>query len=599
MKRLILSVFMTLLTAVAVKAARAYSEPQTFVQPDGTTLTVMAFGDEHANWLTTTDGVMVVTTGDGFYVAHIGDHGELTATTLLAHAADQRSDAEQQACRAQRQSLFFNRAAKKMREARRAQVTSKSYFPHTGTPRSLVILANFQDVKFTSADPVAQFTQYFTGETQVNLGQNEQKNFTSVQKYFDRSSHGLFVPQFDVVGPIDLPHTMKYYGESEPGSQDDANFSQFCKDAIAAVDDDVDFHQYDNDGDGYAELVCIIFAGYGQSNNSSLPNTIWPKCSGQNVSTKDKVTVNYVNCSAELRLDGSTDINGIGVCVHELSHGMGLPDIYPTVETAYVNNQSMEFFDLMDYGEYANNGYAPVPYNAWEQEVMGWIKVERLTDSQTLSDLLPVVQGGKAYKFGNGANSEEWMYIENVQPRVNEGRIPGFPYGHGLLAYHVAYGKSTVTMGDNPNNTPGQPCVAVVPADGEVISGYLFGKYPDGTPKPYTQDEYLNSLRGDTFPGTTNTTTLSADMNLPNYRFYKGEAKPAFTLRNITENAPAITFDFDNGTPSAIRSVNGDDNGQWSMVGDQWTTIDGIRLNGQPTRKGIYIKGGRKVIVKN
>ena len=31
---------------------------------------------------------------------------------------------------------------------------------------------------------------------------------------------------------------------------------------------------------------------------------------------------------------------------------------------------------------------------------------------------------------------------------------------------------------------------------------------------------------------------------------------------------------------------------------DTWYSIDGIRQQGQPTQKGIYIKGSKKVLVK-
>ena len=84
-----------------------------------------------------------------------------------------------------------------------------------------------------------------------------------VKRYFETSSHGLFTPQFDVVGPVTLPESQDYYGKDE-GSKKDINFTQFCLDAIAAVDDQIDFNVYDNDGNGTAELVCIIYAGYGR-----------------------------------------------------------------------------------------------------------------------------------------------------------------------------------------------------------------------------------------------------------------------------------------------------------------------------------------------
>ena len=40
----------------------------------------------------------------------------------------------------------------------------------------------------------------------------------------------------------------------------------------------------------------------------------------------------------------------------------------------------------------------------------------------------------------------------------------------------------------------------------------------------------------------------------------------------------------------------GMDNGQWTM--DNWYTLDGARLSGKPSAKGIYINNGRKVVIK-
>lgn len=39
-------------------------------------------------------------------------------------------------------------------------------------------------------------------------------------------------------------------------------------------------------------------------------------------------------------------------------------------------------------------------------------------------------------------------------------------------------------------------------------------------------------------------------------------------------------------------------NGQWTMDNAEWRTIDGQKLNGMPTAKGLYIMNGKKVMVK-
>ena len=588
MRRQILSLCLVALTTVSAWAARALSEPVTVRQPDGTELVITLHGDEHIAWLTTTDGTLLVERDNAYYVAAIGDDGVLTATDMLAHAGEARGDQERQTCQEQatRRHLFFDRADRTMQDKRRAQVTGTGYFPHQGSPRCLVILANFSNMTFTNQDPVAQFTQYFNGDTQVNLGQNEQNNLVSVRKYFEQSSRGAFTPQFDIVGPVTLPQTHDYYGTNTGEAGTDIRYGQFCKDVIDAVDDQVDFKNYVNGSGNRAELVCIIYAGYGESVTGNSALTIWPKCGHQGVGTDDGVTVSYVNCSPELfRLSKGTDINGIGLFCHEFSHGMGLPDLYPTDTSARINNQTPEFWDLMDYGEYASNGYAPVPYTAWEQEAMGWLTIEKLTESRQGIVATPLVKGGKAYKFGNGANAEEWMVVESVQPRDTEAGILGFRYGHGLLVTHLAYVGSTVNMTDYPNNTPGVPRVSIVPADGLVINGYKFG---DG--KEYTQQEYINSLYGDPFPGTTGITELNADLELPNYKFYNGDEKPAFRLTNITEDEEtgAVTFDFDSGTTTVVAISDRRDTGD-----NAYYTLDGRRLQGQPRHSGLFIHQGR------
>ncbi len=593
MKRLIIFLLALATTTSVAYAAPAHRLPYTVSQPDGSLLTVTLNGDEHLSWYTADDGTILFKNPDAYYVATISDNGELVASSLPAHNATLRNVEEQQACQQQRQriGLFEKRVTNITEKARQAQVRNTTYFPHVGSPKCLVILAQFSDVKFASSDPHAQFTQYFNGEIQEDLGHNEQRNLVSVKKYFEQSSNGLFSPHFDIVGPVTLSNTQKYYGKDD--KDHDTNFNQFCNDAISAVDKEVDFHDYDNNGDGNAELVCIIYAGYGQNVSGNPDDAIWGKCSYQNLSTADGIKVTYCNCGAELRkVSAGNDINGIGVMVHEFSHGLGLPDLYATVTSAQINNQSPEFWDLMDYGEYGDNGYSPVPYTAWEREAMGWLEIEELKESQTGVTLDPLNKGGKAYKFGNGANSEEFIHLQNVQARDAGDKTLGYFYGHGLLVMHVAYKKSDVTMLDYPNNTAQQPGISIVPADGLVINGYLFGDN-----KPYTQTEYLQSLRGDPFPGTSAATTLSAKQDLPNYQFYNGETTPPFVLENIVENPTTgvITFDFKTDSHDGVDVTLRDFP---STTDDAYYTLDGRCLKGSPTRQGLYLHNGKKIVMQ-
>ena len=472
-----------------------------------------------------------------------------------------------------------------------AMISNGSYLQHTGTPRVLTILADFQDHAFSVNEPVNAFDQYLNGEKQSDLGNKNFLNIASVRKYFETTSNKQFSPQFDIVGPVTLPRTMAYYGGSQPNGSDD-KFSDFCKDAMALVKDMVsDWTVYDNDKDGRIELVCVIYAGYGQ-NQGGADSTIWAKASVQNMKLNDSLRITRFNCSPELFYPQYPDfINGTGVFIHEFSHCMGLPDLYATTSSGYVNNQGMESYSIMDYGLYNYNGYAPCPYTAWEQEVMGWTKIEEVrptADSQQqIADLLPLIEGGKAYKLVNSSNDRDYIVMENIQKRGLN--IKG--EGHGLLVYHVDYPYTSVNMTDSPNNNPGHPSVAIVPAGGTLINSYLRGK-----DKPYTIEEWQESLKSCVFPGTKNVTSLTDQMELPNYCFWDGSK-----AKKTTVMLSAITEDLELGTVSF--TIASDDPTGVENLTPTLSEGEGVcydlqgRKVSRPSR-GIYIVNGRKVVIR-
>ena len=52
---------------------------------------------------------------------------------------------------------------------------------------------------------------------------------------------------------------------------------------------------------------------------------------------------------------------------------------------------------------------------------------------------------------------------------------------------------------------------------------------------------------------------LTANQNLPNYKYYNGEATPKASLQNIREVGGIITFDYNSGTSATVKGdVNGD-----------------------------------------
>ena len=583
------------LTAVSTWAVPALRGSFTVRQPDGTFLTIEQFGDEHHHWTSTSDGTLVINQGGAYYVAAIDHAGCLSATSILAHEAPERDSQEQQqiADQTSRIALFHQRGNDVLTRAMTIPPTG-GYLPHKGTTRVLTILAAFQDSTFTINEPVQAFEQFLNGDEQTDLGNNNHNNLTSVQQYFKICSQEQFCPQFDIVGPITLPHELAYYGGTS-GTGGDDKFYEFCKDAATQAKDMVpDWTVYDNDGDGNVELVCIIYAGYGQNQGGGL-ETIWAKASRKDIRLGDDLSINFFNCSPEhyYPLDNidaqgvaiKDYINGTGVFIHEMSHCMGLPDLYHTTGK-FLNNQGMESWDVMDYGFGNHNTFAPTAYTAWEQEVMGWKEMETVTASRHISGLLPLVEGGTAYKIVNPAKENEYIVMESVMKRgINQ-----YAYNSGLLVYHVDYISSKVGRLDAPNNELGHPRVAVVPASGLLLNVGLCG-----TGKEYTKAQWRASMAAAVFPGTDQVTSLTSDMNLPNYYFYDDDDATlpvGFDLYDITESADGVSFD--------IR-VSGADDIHAPLVtttSDQnFYTLQGVRV-AAPTKGGIYIRDGHKVVVK-
>lgn len=591
MKQIILTILLFVAAATTAFAAKAYSGTIAARQSDGTTVEVRMYGDERLHWFATTDGVLLSRVGTDYYVAAVTAEGELRPTSTLAHEALLRTDSERMLAAGQNRDKFFSAASEAMSKAARREplgTATPSYFPHTGTPKAIVVLVEFDDTKFTVPDPAKVFDQYLNAEQLDDFGHAEQSNYGSVAQYFSDMSFGQFRPQFDVYGPVTVGQKSAYYGQNLYGTTD-YYFEYFLRDAADAAAEVVDFSssEYDSDDDGYVDLVYFIYAGYGESNGAD-ENTIWPKSGTRSVGTYGGKKIcrygvnNELNMYPDFSGFDAPQINGIGLFCHEFSHTLGLPDMYPSAASACVDNQEMEYWDLMDGGEYVYYGYYPAAYTSWERETMGWKSITTLTDNAHI-EARPLDDGGTGYKFCNPDDETDYMVMDVIEKTEWNSHMPG----HGLLVYHVCWLSDEVDLWQSPNNTAGSPNMAVVPADGLLISSYNTS---------YTTSEYSKSHRGDPFPGTSSVTSLSASLGLPNYKWYSGTATVAQGLGNIIEDTEAgtVSFDFYTDFADGIDGVATEPYGNSTIYDLQGRKIS----SASPLQPGIYISGGKTKIIK-
>ncbi len=617
MKKTVL-ILITLLCHLTSHASKGWPYPITVSQPDGTQLTVRINGDADFNWVSTLDGVVLKQEGNGYYVANIDTNGMLSSSGTLAHDADKRSSAEQSLCKKQDVKAFLTVNTRPERLAATRGFGGKgstSFFPHTGSPRAIVLLVQFANRPF-KVQPRKAFNQYLNSmaEKHQDFGNAENRNTGSVKRYFSDMSGGKFKPQFDLYGPITMPKNAAYYGE---GSSSMERYRELVSEACTMMDDSLDFSKYDADKDGNVDLVYIIYAGYGES-VSSIDSTLWPKAfvCGTDIK-KDGKYVRLAGISNEL--NGHPDvhysstsgllINGVGLFCHEFSHCMGLPDFYPTVSPQWTtangkqdfdayDNQGMEEWDVMDNGIYLYNGYSPTAYTAWEREKMGWLTIETLTREGKV-ELKSIDQGGKAYRIKNdkNTNGNEYYIVENIQAKGWNYKLPA----SGMMVSHVEYvpwAFSVFHGGDNSvNNIKKHPRMTIVPADGYLPSSYRKVSDNSNLTAPYMKKkQYDEQLAGDLYPGKNNINRLTDAQNMVNYAPWTGGMlnKPIY---NIALKNGIVTFDFLKDQTST--GIELPESATDSSNEEKIYTIDGryvgTNLNALP--KGVYIKGKKKVVV--
>ncbi len=617
MKKTVL-ILITLLCHLASHASKGWPYPITVSQPDGTQLTVRINGDADFNWVSTLDGVVLKQEGNGYFVANIDTNGMLSSSGTLAHDADKRSSAEQSLCKKQDVKAFLTVNTRPERLATTRGFGGKgstSFFPHTGSPRAIVLLVQFANRPF-KVQPRKAFNQYLNSmaDKHQDFGNAENRNTGSVKRYFSDMSGGKFKPQFDLYGPITMPKNAAYYGE---GSSSMERYRELVSEACTMMDDSLDFSKYDADKDGNVDLVYIIYAGYGES-VSSIDSTLWPKAfvCGTDIK-KDGKYVRLAGISNEL--NGHPDvhysstsgllINGVGLFCHEFSHCMGLPDFYPTVSPQWTtangkqdfdayDNQGMEEWDVMDNGIYLYNGYSPTAYTAWEREKMGWLTIETLTREGKV-ELKSIDQGGKAYRIKNDKNTSgnEYYIVENIQAKGWNYKLPA----SGMMVSHVEYvpwAFSVFHGGDNSvNNIKKHPRMTIVPADGYLPSSYRKVSDNSNLTAPYMKKkQYDEQLAGDLYPGKNNINRLTDAQNMVNYAPWTGGMlnKPIY---NIALKNGIVTFDFLKDQTST--GIELPESATDSSNEEKIYTIDGryvgTNLNALP--KGVYIKGKKKVVV--
>ncbi len=482
-----------LLLAIEGHAVPAKPDLMTYELPDGTTISVFLRGDETAHYFTTEDGFVLERGKDGFFRYMIPQSGnvnavsEVIATDISKRKPDEiqflkqvNKDATLKNLELAHQSLHQKRHHKSTRAYASEEMRRGTTYPTLGIQKGVAILVEFSDNSFTLEDPLQKFHDQLNKHGYDDFGATG-----SVKDYFMASSNGVFVPEFDVFGPVKLSNPISYYG-GDTQTTTDANAHEMIIEACSLLDDQIDFTQYDRDEDGKIDNVYVFYAGYGQADGGEA-YTVWPHSwdviDAGRTFFFDGVQLGHYACSSELRDGRGQSISGIGVFCHEFTHVLGFPDLYATQYTGAFSPQS---WSLMDSGSYNNDSWTPPYMSAYERYCMNWTEPIVLDDPANITMGHVTDKNGIREVYMIKTNLENEYYIlENRQQKGWDEFLPG----HGMLVWHIDYDE-VVWDGNVVNNTPAHQHVDIEEADND-ISYY--------------------SIPGDVFPGTANVTSFTDD----------------------------------------------------------------------------------------
>ena len=298
------------------------------------------------------------------------------------------------------------------------------------------------------------------------------------------------------------------------------------REALRKLDNQVDWAQYDFNGDGYVDLVAFIQPAIDGACGGASNNHLWAHrffLTGAPYTTHSMTIVNgqsvpvlisdYI-LESGVGGEGSCDatqIMPIGTVAHETGHGFGLPDLYDTDGLT----EGVGEYSLMGSGNYTSP-FSPSRMDSWSLNELGWVTV------------VPLGRGG-TYSFGaaptsdtafflpvDGANTRgEYFLLENRQGVEADSSMTQYhcqvwyrtatppPCGGGLIVYHVDSEQIAQHGIDQDNRVNAGPIhgLAVVQADGLAnLDANPNGARCNSTPPSACSDR---GDAGDPYPGTT------------------------------------------------------------------------------------------------
>lgn len=517
MKKFTLSIVMSILTICTSYGITASPTPFVYTQPDGTELILHFVGDEYYHWTETSDNSVVVEK-DGFY-----EYATITNNDIIPSGIQVSNNAssEQKSQLPTRDDIINVMLQKrrlviaKMDSINKAEELNdirkqdgdnptKAAPLTSGNLKVLCILIGFPDKPFTKS--TTDFANLWN-----QSGYNYEGSQGSVKNFYSENSYSNMNVTATVVGPYTAKKNSSYYDTGTDISN--SKIRDLIREALTAAKNDVQFQDYDLNGDHYIDAVHVVFAGYGKESGSA--GIIWSHNWYLSIPVWQGIyRGKYYFCTPELAGNSGTKVAPIGTVCHEYGHNLGAPDYYDLSSNGYPGTGH---WDVMCSGGWNNNGRCPAHHNPYTKAyIYNWLVPMVIPSTSNVEyTLTPSHNTTSIYRI-NTATSGEFFLLENKKKLgFNSYVVSG--NNDGLLIYHIHSDIQNAITNQNVNSSHPQKCY-IVNSNGTCN--------PNSTPSSYGLYDYLwayptynqSYFSSSSVPSAVSWAGVSTGVNLCNIR---------------------------------------------------------------------------------
>ncbi|MCA9782054.1 MAG: M6 family metalloprotease domain-containing protein [Candidatus Delongbacteria bacterium] len=522
-RRAQLALLLSLSLAGTLLAVPAQPGWKTTVQ-HGDTLRYRLVGDEFCNWAVSESGHTLLCDAAGDWrFASRASNGSLMPGPRLWSA---RGGAPESALGLEPDPDWMHEHLRSLREQRELRPDGSRPTAREarvdGEWNVLLIMIEYPDAG----------NSYQPANFEAMMNQPGYGNVGSFRDFYQSMSAGRFGTTATVTQWYTAAHPHNYYGYNQGYEV----AQELVVEAVLAADPDVDFSQFDNDGNGTVDGLLVVHSGPGaeEGNQTNIWSHRW-SLFGVGPLTLDGVQIWDYTMQPEIQ---GSDQAEIGVYVHEFGHNLGLPDLY---DTDY-SSTGVGTWCVMAGGSWGGTfggPNRPVSFSAWCRTQLGWSTVVS-TNGELLDHGLPSVHlSDQVIRLNLPQNPAQYFLIENRQRAAWDLDLAN----EGLLIWHV---DESV----NGNSNDFHYKVDLEQADGnqDLNHGY-------------------SADAGDPFPGSHDNRRFdlaSTPSSLP----YGGSDSPVSVV-NISDPADTMYADFFqyfSHQDLRVLSVSVD----WDESGDNW-----------------------------